>query len=57
MLIVVLFALAVVAALPTEDRSENEDSNSLPILDAEAAGVDIDYANGLVRDKRQYGGN
>lgn len=56
-LIVLLFSVAAIAAMPTEEKSDNENLNTLPALESEQAGVDVDYFNGLVRDKRQYGGD
>lgn len=56
-LIVLLLSVAAIAAMPTEEKSDNENLNIVPALDFEQVGVDVDYFNGLVRDKRQYGGD
>lgn len=56
-LIVLLLSVAAIAAMPTEEKSDNENLNTVPALDFEQVGVDVDYSNGLVRDKRQYGGD
>lgn len=53
-LILGVAALAV-AALPLENKSENENLELSQNLEPDLSVVDADFVNELVRDKRQYG--
>lgn len=56
--VVLMVAVAAVCAFPAEELSANENLNTFVAVEAEPIEVEsVQYLNGLVRDKRQYGGD
>lgn len=55
-MVVLMVAVAAVCAFPAEEKIVNENGDTLVAVEVEPESA-VEFTDGLVREKRQFGGN